>query len=170
MKIRGIPHEADRIKWANYYYEQFKDYDSGGIFTKGSGKVIGTFQSLRTGKIFTIFDQLKISGWGDRCNRAAQISVCSGYYNLTADAWILKANAAPNLSMPYYQEIYNLGNLNYKTQSTGSTYDTDKIKRQILDGGYIIMYLKGNNAGHTGTSKYRKKMGFFNALGCNFRI
>lgn len=156
MRIHGVPHEQDRIELANSYYEKFKDFDQGGIFTKGSGFVIGTFQSAITGRTFTIFDQMQISGWGSRCNRAAQISVCSGYYNWTPDTWVAKANDAPDGAMPRYNYLYDIANLTYKqvSKDSNNTYGTEKIKNQILGGGYIIMYLKGAEAGHSGDSKY----------------
>ena len=153
-----LAYSSSRATRAREYYERYKDLEQGGSFQSGgSGSVIGTFTSGITGRTFTIFNQNQIPGWSDRCNRAAQISVCSGYYNRTPSEWISIANAAPNNSMPVYQPIYSDCGLTSAYQSTGSTFETQRIKDQIQSGGYVIIYLKGSQAGHSGVSKYGRK-------------
>lgn len=153
-----IAYSSSRATRAREYYERYKDLEEGGTFQSGgSGSVIGTFTSGITGRTFTIFNQNQIPGWGDRCNRAAQISVCSGYYARSAGEWISVANNAPDNSMPTYQPIYEPCGLSCAYQPTGSTFDTQKIKNQIQSGGYVIIYLKGSKAGHSGVSNYGRK-------------
>ncbi|MBQ8043170.1 MAG: hypothetical protein IJ272_03340 [Clostridia bacterium] len=144
---------------AKEYYEMYKNAEEGGYFVEessGDVRLIGTFTSAVTGRTFTIYNQCKIDGWGRRCNRAAQISVCSGYYEGNPRGLIDEANAAPDMSMPRYQTMYDKYGLTYQNQTVqGSyTFDQNKIREQVLKGGYVILYVTGTDQGKDGVSKY----------------
>ena len=156
----GIPHEDRRKTSAREYYEKYKDSEEGGVFIKDSkdNRIIGTFTSAITGRTFTIYNQNRIVGWGARCNRAAQISVCSGYWDGKALDLISKANAAPDLTMPRYTKMYDEVNLRYSEKSIANyTFDENKIREQIQSGGYVVLYVAGSKQGKSGVSKYGTK-------------
>ena len=98
-----------RKEAAKRYYDQFKGSDLGGSFEKGStdSRIIGTFTSATSGKTFTIFNQMNITtkdgNWEEKCSRAAQISVCSGYYSGNPINLIDKVTS----SAPEDSKLYN---------------------------------------------------------------
>ncbi len=156
------PDEQKRTDKAREYYETFKGLELGGSYSKNtsnSGIIIGTFTSGLNGRTFTVFRQNAIKTdrvWSDRCNRASQISVCSGYYNGNPTDLITKVSAsAPSDSTLYMQ--CNLGSTSDQKSITNSTYPTDKIKSQIMNRGQVILYLKGSYVKGTGISKYGRK-------------
>lgn len=157
----GSPRLSDRTESARKFYETYKDFEIGGVFvedTSEDARIIGTFTSSITRKTFTIFDQLQITGWRSSCNRAAQISVCSGYWTRSADELIEAARRAPSRVAPGYQDLYNECGLTYSVQAAGLsspyTFDSNRIKEQIQNGGYVILYVRGADQGADGVSKY----------------
>ncbi len=153
-------YDAQRSVMAREYYEKYKDFEYGGFEknTSSDERIIGTYTSNITGRTFTIFNQMKISTasyglWSDCCNRAAQISLCSGYYdgNPTDLIDIVTSNA------PRDNNVYNMTGLTYADQpsmkdSQNRLY-TDKLKAQLLNGGYAIIYNKGHWMGYDGIGK-----------------
>lgn len=160
-------YSSTRETKAREYYEAYKDLELGGFFEASSDpKLIGTFTSTITGRTFTIYNQCAISGWGNRCNRAAQISICSGYYAGDATDLIYRISEyAPR------DGLYGQLGLTYSDQSNDNpTYATSKIRAQLTNGGYLLLYVKGSEAYKTGIGKSRKRLGRNDALGINFRI
>ena len=151
----GSPHMTTRTQKAREYYERYKDFSEGGFFeenTSGDKRLIGTFTSSLTGRTFTIYNQCKIEGWGRRCNRASQISVCSGYWEGDAIELIGEANDAPDRTMPQYKFLYDKCGLTYSAQNVPSSHTFEDVKRreQIQRGGYVILYVRGADKGETG--------------------
>ena len=152
-------YDTARSSKAREYYEKYKSLDDGGNFVGGSNaeSIIGTFTSTVTGRTFTIFNQMKIvtdRQWNDRCNRAAQISVCSGYYNGNALDLINEVGSVA----PRYTSLYTKCGLSYQNMNSGidstHTFDKNGIRGQIINGGYVILYVRGSEVGANGISKY----------------
>ena len=161
-----------RQQKAREYFEKYYDFEEmGGIFqkdTSGDNKISGTFTSSITGRTFTIIKQSQIKNWDANnngkkddynwdsgCNRAAQVSICSGYWSKTIDELIIEiANAGSGVA-PRYQKTYNECGLSYSNQElTGTwTFDENKIREQVQNGGYIALYLRGSWMGESGYSK-----------------
>ncbi len=126
---------------------------AGGEFTLiNEGCIIGTFTSA-TGHTFTIFRQGAIrssaGSWSDKCNRASQISVCSGYYSGNPLDLI---EMVPS-SAPWDSSLYSRCGLYYTT----GQYNLNTIRDQVSNGGQVIMYLTGYHVGRSGISKYGRK-------------
>jgi hypothetical protein len=156
----GTPRMSERTEKAREYYERYIN-SAGGIFirdTSGDERIIGTFTSNITGRTFTIFKQSKIEGWRSSCNRAAQISVCSAYWEGSVNELIQAGKQAPSGVAPGYQALYTTCGLTYSVQarnlSSPYTFDSNKIKQQIQNGGYAHIYVRGTNQGADGVSKY----------------
>lgn len=137
---------------AREYYDKYQGLER--VYVSGK-EIIEQHVSSITGRLFTIFDQTKISGWGSFCNRAAFISVCSGYYNESPLELINIANTTA--TMTSQNIIYN--NNAYKDRGLISQYGpntltAEAIRRQLQSGGYILPYLKGRDKSATGYSKY----------------
>ena len=156
----GDPHMDTRKEKAKEYYEIYKDFDLGGVFernTSGEDYISGEFTSSITGRTFTIFNQTKIPGWSDRCNRASQISVCSGYYSGDRNELIDKiSNNAPKDTNVYGSCGLTFQNklLSDNAAKCNYTFDEEQIKEQIQSGGYAIVYVVGSWDGKDGISKY----------------
>lgn len=146
------PNMTRRTEKAREYYESFKNIESGGYYKSiKSGEIVGEYTDS-TGRIFTIFNQCNIDGWSKRCNRAAQISVCSGFY--TGDAKSL-IDIVTSLA-PRDLNLYNNVGLKYQNANNeieNHTYSVAKIKAQVLSGKRVVLYLRGSNQGCNGTSK-----------------
>ena len=58
--------------------------------------------------------------------------------------------------MPRYETFYNKYNLTCTDKGLTSkhTFAPNKIKEQIQSGGYVILYVRGENHGEDGISKY----------------
>lgn len=156
----GTPNMSTREEKAREYYEK---YSNGGNYvqnTSGDERIIGSFTSSITGRTFTIFRQNKIEGWSWKCNRAAQISMCSGYWNGTNDQLIEACQVDAASASPAYKDLYEKCGLTYSVQASGLsepfTFDSNKIKEQIQNGGYAIVYIRGENHKATGVSKYNR--------------
>lgn len=161
-----------RQQKAREYFEKYYDFEEmGGIFqkdTSGDKKIIGTFTSSITGRTFTIIKQSQIKNWDANnngkkddydwdsgCNRAAQVSICSGYWSKSIDELIIEIAKAGSGVAPCYQKTYNECGLSYSNQElTGTwTFDENKIREQVQNGGYIALYLRGSWMGESGYSK-----------------
>lgn len=143
---------GSRLTRAKKYYDEFKGM--GGTYSSGK-EIITQHISSITGRTFTAYNQLKIAGWGGKCNRAAFISVCSGYYSGNPSDLVSIANNIANSTsqnIVYNSSAYRRYGL--KWQYGQSDLTPEVIKKQLLGGGYILTYLKGSDAGHSGRSKY----------------
>ena len=133
---------------ARKFYDEFKGKtrSSGGSFTATSDdeRVNGYYTSSK-GKKFTILNQNKISGWGDKCNRAASAIVASGYSNQNADELINYINN--NYDAGYgvipsnkYWNAYGLKVTSNDTTNPSHDY-MNKLKNQLNSGGYALVWL-----------------------------
>jgi len=152
------PAVENRKSNARVYYNKFKGTGASGGFIRNTkdSRIIGTFKSSITGKTFTIFNQLKIDGWGQCCNRAAQISICSGYSDDSYDQLIGSIkNTAPRDS-GMYDKCGLKFSVQAKQMEAPYTFSTSKIKEQLKNGGYITLYVRGYwmDEDATGISKY----------------
>ena len=134
----------------------------GGEFTyapSANGMIIGTFTSTSSGKTFTIFNQ-SACGWPENCNRAAQASVCSGYWSGNPLEMVTELKKATENAAPFWKPTYDKVGAKCESRLISSTtLSTEVIKESILSGQQIILWLRGNGSvgpGRKCTSKYGK--------------
>lgn len=155
MYFEGGTGTTERQTAARDMYNKWKDYDAGGVESAGASGEITRFTSGITGRTFKVFRQ-----YGDKCNRAAQSIMCSGYDDsITGDNWDNVGSLAPHNT--YYYDRANLKEskqtIDNDNSSNNYQFPVDKIRTQLLSGGYLIMYLRGNGAPlySSGRSQYQ---------------
>lgn len=123
---------------------------------------IGTFTSGITGKTFTIINQMKVNGWGSKCNRALATSMLSAYVrnstseivNYTGAIW---AGADNN-------EYFGKGNLKSENLSTATSYK-EYVKNRLPQGHYIAMHIGNSNYHGKSGKKWSSSMHWVGILG-----
>ena len=121
---------------------------SGGNYEEATGEygVIGYYTNSM-GRRFTILNQSAISGWGDKCNRAACAIIASGYSDQDSTQLI---NIRNNAGSAYFGAIpsdsyWNQYGLTVTPcQDPGYNYQ-QSLENQLISGGYAMVWL--NNGG-----------------------
>ncbi len=121
---------------------------SGGDYEESTGEygVIGYYTSS-IGRRFTILNQTAISGWGDKCNRAACAIIASGYSDESSTQLINKRNSVGATyfgAIPSDEYWSQYGLTLTKTDTPGMNYQ-QSLKNQLASGGYAMVWL--NNGG-----------------------
>lgn len=151
--------EKKRADRAEEYYEKYKNRGTGGITETSNEKSVKCYYTASNGRKFTILDQTKISGWKDKCNRAACAIIASGYSNETPSQLISRRN---NASGDYYGAISGNSYWNqYGLQITKIDKDLNianyqnELRNQLVSGGYAMIWLNHNNSTYYGKSGVR---------------
>lgn len=150
--------EEKRIKYAKEYYEKYKGRGTGGSYTtnQNGGYGVKGYYTSSTGRKFTILNQNSISGWSDKCNRAASAIIASGYSNKSSMELISDINNKYDASIysaipstAKYWSHYGLKVSHY--EQPGMNYQT-KLKEQLTSGGYALLWLNNNKSTYKGKS------------------
>lgn len=148
--------EKKRSEQATRYYKLYQNKGTGGATETSNEKSVKCYYTASNGKRFTILDQTKISGWGDKCNRAACAIIASGYSNETATQLI---NTRNSYSSQYYGAISGSNYWNkYGLQVTKIDKDLnienyqDELRNQLVSGGYAMIWLNNNSSTYYGKS------------------
>lgn len=101
------------------------------------------------GKVFTVLNQTKITGWGSCCNRAAAAIIASGYSEQSADELIStiddnkKKHGWDIVATNDYFKLYGLQLDKYIIGHISVNEYTDIIRNQLEMGGYAMIWVKG---------------------------
>ena len=141
---------ATRAQYAQKYYDQFKDKTTGNYEPGGGGSTLytGTYTSTR-GRKFTILNQNTISGWGNKCNRAAAAIIASGYTNQDAATLINTLNTkyaqAGDTIVPR-NNFFNLYGLSLTSElgAMGVSQYSEVLRNQLKSGGYAMIWINGS--------------------------
>lgn len=150
-----IQEENKRIAAAKEYYEKYNNREMGGTYLPSNGGYgVKGYYTASNGRIFTILNQNAISGWEDKCNRAACAIIASGYSTQTSTELINYMNN--NYSGAIYGAIptkyWGAYNLKIDGYENPSNY-IPKLKAQLTSGGYALLWLNngGTYIGKSGT-------------------
>lgn len=152
-----IESENKRIEAAQEYYELYKDRGNGGEYTAISDDYgVKGYYTASNGRTFTVLNQSSISGWSDKCNRAACAIIASGYSNESSTELISSINSAslnlygaiPGQGSSYWSK-YGLDVTSY--ESNPSDYES-KLEKQLISGGYALLWLNNNSSAYFGKS------------------
>lgn len=148
----GEPSEGleKRAQFAQKYYDEFKDKTAGNYEPGGGGSTLytGTYTSTR-GRKFTILNQNTISGWGNKCNRAAAAIIASGYTDQDAATLINTLNTkyaqAGDTIVPR-NNFFNLYGLSLTSESgaMGVSQYSEVLRNQLKSGGYAMVWVQGS--------------------------
>lgn len=121
---------------------------SGGSYEESTGEygVIGYYTNSM-GRRFTILNQSAISGWGDKCNRAACAIIASGYSQQNSTQLINIRNSAGSAyfgAIPSDSYWNQYGLTVTPCQDPGYNYQ-QSLESQLMSGGYAMVWL--NNGG-----------------------
>jgi len=151
--------EKKRADQATRYYELYKNRGTGGIIETSNEKSVRCYYTASNGRKFTILDQTKISGWKDKCNRAACAIIASGYSSETPSQLINTRNGARG---EYYGAISTNDYWNkYGLQITKIDKDLNianyqgELRSQLVSGGYAMIWLNHNRSTYYGKSGTR---------------
>ena len=150
-----IQEENRRIVAAKEYYEEYNNREMGGTYLPSNdGYGVKGYYTASNGRTFTILNQNAISGWGDKCNRAACAIIASGYSTQTSTELINYMNS--NYSGAIYGAIptnyWDAYNLKIDGYETPSNY-IPRLREQLTSGGYALLWLNngGTYIGKSGT-------------------
>lgn len=152
-----IKEEKKRKEEAQKYYELYKNKGNGGEYiTLSDGYGVRGYYTAPNGRTFTILNQTIISGWSDKCNRAACAIIASGYSNESSAELINSINSAsrdiygaiPGTGSSYWSK-YGLYVTSY--ESNPSDYKS-KLREQLISGGYALLWLNNNSSTYKGKS------------------
>lgn len=137
-----------RIQYAEEIYNRYHGKTFGGTPGDGNGVISSTFTSGINGKTFRIFNQNAITGWGQKCNRAAAISIASAYENKTPQELIDNINACGD-GIPFTtskgNQFFNQYGLEISPQNTNN--HVAALSAQLRSGGYAMIHVKKSNEG-----------------------
>ena len=117
--------------------------------------VIG-YYTASNGRTFTVLNQTIISGWGDKCNRAACAIIASGYSDESSTELISSIN---NANRSLYGAIPPNGNAYWNKYGLQITYTEDytydyqeRLREQLISGGYALIWINNNSSTYYGKS------------------
>lgn len=151
-----LAEEKKRSDEATRYYELYKNKGEGGITSDSDDKSVKCYYTASNGRKFTILNQNTISNWGDKCNRAADAIIASGYSDETPSQLISARNNTPGdyfgvIAGNSYWNKYGLKVTKTDNDLNLANYQED-LRNQLVSGGYAIIWLNNNSSTYYGKS------------------
>ena len=155
-----------RIQYAEEIYKRYHGKTFGGTASGGSGATTTVFTSGITGKTFTMVNQNKTPGWGDKCNRAASMCIVSAYTEKSTSQLIQEINSYSG-GIPYGangESYFNRYGLTRSFQNKDN--HTSALSAQLRSGGYALIHVQGSS-GFIGKSgiKWTKELHWVSIIG-----
>lgn len=155
-----------RIQYAEEIYDRYHGKTFGGTPGDGNGVISSTFTSGINGKTFRIFNQNAITGWGQKCNRAAAVSIASAYTNKTPQELIENINACGD-GIPFTtskgNHFFNQYGLKITPQNTNN--HVAALSAQLRSGGYAMIHVKGPSGFEGKDRKWTSNMHWVSIIG-----